>query len=349
MTERSRGHILQRMGSVTSLYVRKVVAAVGGAAGPAHLRSVGLDPDGRADVGAMISDTAYYDLLERIARALPDASDMPLRVGATMRCDDYGAFGLAWKTAPTLRASFRRAARYWRVLTSVAEFEIRPEAGGGGVWFLLHRAGARRLGLRLSNEATLASALTIMREVAPGSVRPVEVRLRHPAPRHTRAHAAWYGGPVTWGSDRDGLLLASELIDRPNRLGDAGLSAYLDAQLDAALARVRPERDGLADAVRRAIERSLSDGVPALPAIAAAMGRSERGLQRALAAEGLSFRALVDAVRRDLAEGLLVNSDYALAEIAFVAGFSEQSALTRAFRRWHGVPPATFRATARGG
>lgn len=333
------------MGSVTSLYLRKVVAAVGGADGPGHLRSVGLEPEAAADVGTMIADTAYYDLLERIARGLPDAADMPLRVGATMRCDDYGAFGLAWKTAPTLRGSFRRAARYWRVLTSVAEFEVRPD--GEDAWFLLHRAGARRLGLRLSNEATLASALTIMREVAPGAVQPLEVHLRHPAPRAAMPHAGWFGGPVTWGSDRDGLLLSADLIDRPNRLGDAGLSAYLDAQLDAALDRVRGEADDLAETVRRAVERSLSDGVPELARIAAAMGRSERGLQRALAAEGLSFRALVDGARRDLAEGLLVNSDYGLAEIAFLAGFSEQSALARAFRRWHGQPPAAFRAERR--
>ncbi|MEM7517956.1 MAG: helix-turn-helix domain-containing protein, partial [Planctomycetota bacterium] len=237
-----------------------------------------------------------------------------------------------------------------RVLTSVAEFEIRAEdgpAGRKGAWFLLRRAGARRLGMRLSNEATLSSALTIIREVAPGSVQPLEVHLRHPAPGDMRAYAGWYGCPVTWGSERDGLLLAAELINRPNRLGDAGLSSYLDAQLDAALARVHPDEASSAEAVRRAIERSLSDGVPALAQVAAAMGRSERALQRTLAAEGLSFRALVDDVRRDLAEGLLVNSDYALTEIAFLAGFSEHSALTRAFRRWHGKPPAAFRAEAR--
>jgi AraC-like DNA-binding protein len=329
------------MGSVTSLYVRKVVAVVGGADAPDYLRSVGLDPDAAADVGAMIAETSYYDLLERIARALPEAADMPLRVGATMRCDDYGAFGLAWKTAPTLLGSFRRGARYWRVLTSVAEFELRPE--GEDAWFLLHRTGARRLGLRLSNEATLASALTIMREVAPGAVQPREGHLRHPAPRAAMPHAGWFGGPVTWASDRDGLLLSADLLGRPNRLGDAGLSAYLDAQLDAALDRVRGEVDDLTGTVRRAVERSLSDGVPELVRIAASLGRSERGLQRALAADGLSFRALVDGVRRDLAEGLLVNSDYGLAEIAFLAGFSEQSTFSRAFKRWVGQAPAQFR------
>lgn len=334
------------MGSVTSLYVRKVVAAVCGEAGAAHLRSVGLDPAAPTDVGAMIEADAYYALLERIARGLRDATDMPLRVGATMRCDDYGAFGLAWKTAPTLRDSFRRAQRYWRILTSVAEFEVRHEPEGA--WFLLHRAGARRLGLRLSNEATLASALTIMREVAPGAVRPIEAHFRHAAPGDVRAFQAWYGCPLVWGSDRDGLRLSAELIDRPNRLGDAGLVSYLDAQLDEALARTRAEGDDLPQRVRSVVERSLSDGAPSLGRVAAAMGRSERSLQRALAEEGLSFRDLVDGVRRDLAEGLLVNSDYALAEIAFLTGFSEQSALTRAFRRWRGEAPAAFRSARRG-
>jgi AraC-like DNA-binding protein len=331
---------------MTSLYVRKVVAAVGGADADAHLRSVGLDPEAPPDVAAMIDAEAYYSLLERIARSLPDATDLPLRVGATMRCDDYGAFGLAWKTAPTLRDSFRRAQRYWRVLTSVAEFEVRAE--GQGAWYLLHRAGARRLGLRLSNEATLAASLTIMREVAPSTVQPVEVHLRHSTPGETRSYGAWFGCPVIWGSDRDGLLLSAELIDRPNRLGDEGLVRFLDAQLDAALERLPTDADGLADEVRRVVERGLSDGVPSLARVAAAVGRSERSLQRALATEGLAYRDLVDGVRRDLAEGLLVNSNYALAEIAFLAGFSEQSALTRAFTRWHGQPPAAFRATRRG-
>jgi AraC-like DNA-binding protein len=334
------------MGSVTSLYVRKVIGAVGGAAGPDHLRSVGLHPDAAADVDTRIDAEAYYDLLERIARALPDATDLPLRVGATMRCDDYGAFGLAWKTAPTLRHSLSRAQRYWTVLSSVAQFELRAE--GSDVWYLLHRAGARRLGMRLSNEATLAATLTIMREVAPGAVRAAEVHLRHPAPGDDRGHRAWFGGPVRWGSDRDALRLAGELVDRPNRLGDAGLSAYLDAQLDAAMSRLPPPEGGMADEVRRAVERGLSDGVPALAQVAAGMGRSERSLQRALAADGLSYRDLVDAVRRDMVEGLLVGSDHALAEIAFLAGFSEQSALSRAVRRWTGLPPAAFRATRRG-
>jgi hypothetical protein len=150
------------MGAVTSLFVRKVIAAAGTCVdGQALLRSVGLDPGADGDPAEMVSDMAYYGLLERIAESLGDATDFPLLVGASMQCDDYGAFGLAWKTAPTLRESFARAERYWRLLTSVSEHEVRR--AGDDAWFLLHRAGARRLGLRLSNESTLASVVALSR------------------------------------------------------------------------------------------------------------------------------------------------------------------------------------------
>ena len=72
------------MGYVTSLFARKVVAAAGTAVDPdALLRSVDLDPGGPWDPKVMLPDTAYYDLLERIA-AQTDVTDLPVRVGASI-------------------------------------------------------------------------------------------------------------------------------------------------------------------------------------------------------------------------------------------------------------------------
>ena len=47
--------------------------------------------------------------------------------------------------------------------------------------------------------------------------------------------------------------------------------------------------------------------------------------------------------RRALAEGLLRDENHSLAEIAFLTGFSEQSSFTRAFKRWVGTTPASYR------
>ncbi|MEL6239463.1 MAG: helix-turn-helix domain-containing protein, partial [Pseudomonadota bacterium] len=47
--------------------------------------------------------------------------------------------------------------------------------------------------------------------------------------------------------------------------------------------------------------------------------------------------------RRELAEQLLRDTDYSLAEVAFLTGFAEQSGFTRAFKRWAGQTPRSYR------
>ena len=54
------------------------------------------------------------------------------------------------------------------------------------------------------------------------------------------------------------------------------------------------------------------------------------------------------ATERELAEGLLRDDDHSLAEIAFLTGFAEQSSFTRAFKRWLGATPASYRRERRG-
>lgn len=333
------------VGEITSLFVHKVVRQVDDALDkPALLASVGLDAQAGIDTDRMVKDVNYYALLERIASADPDAIELPLRVGASMRCDDYGAFGLAWKSAPTLRDSFQRAERYARVLTNVAFYEV--EETEDDVWFHLHRHGERRLGLRLSNEATLASVAAISREIAPAPLTFEGVYLKHDAPASTDAHERYFGCPIHFRAGRDALRLSVETSRHPNRLGDPAISAFFDAHLEGELSRVGEEAP-LEHQVRIRIAQALSQGGPRITDIAAGMGVSPRSLQRRLAERGYAFQTLVDEARRDLAEQLLGGTDYPLAEVAFLTGFSEQSAFNRAFKRWAGQTPRAFRSARR--
>jgi len=329
------------MDAVTSLFVRKMVAAAGPDANPsALLRSVGLDPDANADPKAMIAATVYYDLLERIAKDI-DATDLPLRTGASMRCDGYGALGLAFKAAPTLFGSYSRVARYARLWTSVVAYELQPE--GLNTWFVLHRSGDRRLGLRLSNEATLASATALGREVSQdGTFAPLEVHLSHPAPSVIAHHEAYFGCPVFFGSGRDAILISAESINRPNKLGDEGITQFLQQHLDRELAQITDTKS-LNQRTKDLIARALSEGLPKMEDVAQNLGMSVRSLHRRLADDGMTFRTLTEDTRKELAKGLLRDERYSIAEIAFLTGFSEQSSFNRAFKRWAGDTPATFR------
>lgn len=329
------------MGQITSLFVHKVIRQVDeGLDKRALLKSVGVDPDAPVDPRIMVPDTDYYAFLERIAHSDPNAIDLPLRVGATMRCEDYGAFGLAWKSALNLRGSYERAERYARVLTSVATYQVRDAEDG--VYMHLHREGARRLGLRLSNEATIASIAAISQEVSVDRFQPLAVYFKHSAPRSTAAHERHFGCPVRFGADRDALLVASTTLQRPNRLGDRSFSKFFDTHLEEDLSKY-DDNASLEHRVRIQVSQALSAGVPKISDVAACLGLSGRTLQRRLSDRGYSFQALVDESRRELAQRLLRESEYPLAQVAFLTGFSEQSAFNRAFKRWEGQTPRSFR------
>ena len=67
-------------------------------------------------------------------------------------------------------------------------------------------------------------------------------------------------------------------------------------------------------------------------------------LQRRLAADGTTYAAILDGVRRDTARQFLTGSDMPMSQIAAAVGLSEQSALTRSCRRWFGLTPREVRA-----
>ena len=334
------------MGRISTLYAHKVAAiAAEDAADPAArrralLRTVGVDPDGPVDPRLMIDDDAYYGLCEAAVDGHPQPWRLPLRVGASMRCDDYGAFGLAWKSAVDLRGSFARAARYGRVLTSVVTHALIT--GTGTTLLTIERTGAPRRGQRISNEQTMAAILAISREVASTPFTPLAVFFRHDPPPTLADHAAHFGCPVHFGAERDAMQVSDQALRVPNRLGDPGLEAFFDTHLDHALAAL-PDEDALERRVRQQIAQALSEAPPTLAQVADRLGLSARTLQRRLAERGRAYQDLVDAARADLARRLLRDTDYPLAEIAFLTGFAEQSTFTRAFKRWTGVTPAAWR------
>ena len=61
--------------------------------------------------------------------------------------------------------------------------------------------------------------------------------------------------------------------------------------------------------------------------------------------DGLSVRALIDQTREANARALLGDRSLSLDDVAFLLGYSNESALRRAFKRWTGETPSAFRRT----
>jgi AraC-like DNA-binding protein len=71
---------------------------------------------------------------------------------------------------------------------------------------------------------------------------------------------------------------------------------------------------------------------------------SVRSFQRALKKADVTYRELLAETRRALAEGYIGNPTIELQEVAYLLGFTEYSAFSRAFKSWTGRSPAEVRA-----
>ena len=91
------------------------------------------------------------------------------------------------------------------------------------------------------------------------------------------------------------------------------------------------------------LKAMLHDGIPTIERLSECADMSMRTLQRRFADEGTSFSEMVEDVRRTAAMEALSRSNISIGDVAANVGYSRQSSLTRAVRRWTGGPPIALR------
>ncbi len=108
----------------------------------------------------------------------------------------------------------------------------------------------------------------------------------------------------------------------------------------ASFARSRFERENHTKLMYEYLLYLLDKSGLSLDGAAATFGMAERTLRRKLVAEGISYRQLLEQVRRDTCQLYFLEGTRSLSEIAAKLGYSELSAFTRAYTSWYGHPPS---------
>ena len=100
--------------------------------------------------------------------------------------------------------------------------------------------------------------------------------------------------------------------------------------------------------VRRLLPDALRDGEASMEFLAARLKMSPRTLQRRLKDVGVTFKEVLDDVRRQLATSLFKEEHIGITDAAYLLGFSEPSAFQRAFKRWTRQSAGAWRAAQNG-
>ncbi len=328
-------------GVISAIFIGKIAAAATaeGMNRSELLAICGVNAEQPIDPAQMVPADAHYGLWEAILTTL-DSAGFPIRYACTLRADDYGAFGLATKTAPTLRESLNRAHRYLRVLTNTSWLEISESDSIVTVFF--RREGARRLGMRCANEAAVAELVSHSREITGVPFTPNCVRFRHSAPNDLAEHEHFFGCPLHYEQESDSVEFDRSVFDLNLPKADDGLSRFVLGHLDKVVTDMGEHRS-LERSLKSLICDTMPDGPPKMTDVARRIGVSRRTLARRLSELDTTFQRFVEDTRRETAAQLLRQTHHSLGEISFLLGFSEQSAFQRAFKRWTGSTPSEFR------
>lgn len=293
------------------------------------------DPDGRLPL-------AQYARLVRLGQQATGDSGLSLRFGAAVGMADLSILGLIMEASASMGEAFAQMQRYGR-LAQASDPSLPPR-------FVLERRDGR---LFLVDQRPDPGAFPELTEEAFAQLtcgprrfltRPhvLAVHVSHGVPPHAALYEDVFACPVHFGAAVNGLELPDDIADWPI----AGARRYVFGALREKADRLLVQASA-PTTVRARLEQAmravLHQGEPRADALAAQLGFSRSTLFRRLRDEGTSFALVLDQLRRDMAIDYLLASRVSAAEIAYLLGFSEPAAFSRAFQRWTGQTPGQYR------
>lgn len=172
---------------------------------------------------------------------------------------------------------------------------------------------------------------------------PRVVHFKHKAPPYAAEFERIFEAPVVFESDWNAMQIDPEFLLLKQPPVNRYVFGVLSDRADALLKNLELEKS-MRGRVERVLLGVLHTGEVRMDTIAAKLGQSRQTLYRRLRDEDVSFEKVLDELRHQLAVHFLQARKVSVNETAYLVGFSQPAAFTRAFKRWTGMAPRDFRA-----
>ncbi|MFI5623060.1 AraC family transcriptional regulator [Nocardioides sp. NPDC051685] len=316
-----------------------LVSELGGR-GETFLDTYGLDEQMLTRPGAVISLRLFERVLAGAAEQL-GCNDFGLRMAGQQDIHILGPLAIAMENAPTMGDALECASRYLFVFSpAFSHAVIDDPLGHEGV-----------MGIRFASSLSQSAPQVI--DYGVGIVHRVNnllaagrgyglrsVLLPHPRIAPVESYREYFGTEVSFDSAEAVLRVPSSLIAAPIAGSDNLLHTIAVGFLDS---RFQHGKLHVSERILEILDGQAHSDMPDLAKVGRLLSLHPRSIQRMLAQDGVSFRDLVDQVRRERAHTLITTTDLPFSQIATRVGLGEQSSLTRAARRWFGCSPSALR------
>jgi AraC-like DNA-binding protein len=300
------------------------------------LEMAGLNPDVLNEPDRLISITALSRVLD-LAAAQLDCPSFGLLLSQRQGITILGPLGMLMRKSPTFREAFADMQKYLPLHSEAISFELEVNANIAVIRCILHVSGHDH-GRQLLDLA-MGVGCNIVRMYTGQGWKPRSVYFQHQAPLDLAPYRMVFRAPLLFAQTFNGVVVESRLLDTPVDSFEPEWQQFLGDYLDR-LARSR--KADMASRVALVIKNLLPRGGGSLTEVADLLGMTGRTLQRRLKAEGTTFQAVLDEVRREVAIAYLQAQTITLTELAQLLGYADLSTFSRAFKHWFGVAPAFY-------
>ena len=292
------------------------------------------DPDGR------IPSEKVWKIWHALSQQIPD-EDLGLKMAeGKSPAAPFGLVSYSIHYSRTLKRAVHRLARYSRIVAETVR--LRIEAGESECRIVLE-SDPQFETLRHPIDTRLANIVGMLRRLSGSPLSPVEVELPYAKLRDASHHRRFFTAPLRFGRPQAALRYRTAQLELPILQADETLAGYLDRLAEQKLREL--EERTWTGKVSRALWSELSSGPPSLEQVASLLSISPRTLQRCLREEGVSFRKVLEDLRRRMSKHLLGRKGIAASEVAFLLGYGDATSFHHAFRRWHRTTPRAYRRT----
>ena len=303
------------------------------------LAGSGLTEPDLDDENAEIWAHQEFDVIRNIIARLGDRPGVGIEVGLHSTLGRAGLLGFLILASPTLRHGVELILPYLALSPTHLRFSVETDDEYG---YLVGDDSELPTDVRSFVVERDLAGFVAATQGAHLALTPTWADTTLDADRAAKLAELWRLplSDVRSGQRTNRLAARHEVLDMPSPLADANTARKLEQQCREVLDR-RLSRVGIGGQVRSRLLHNPGE-LPAMQTIADELHIDPRTLRRRLAAEGTSYRALLDEVRHRLAVELL-QQDLSMEEISRHLGYAETANFTHAFKRWEGTAPSYFR------
>jgi AraC-like DNA-binding protein len=303
----------------------------------ALVAEVGLPARCLEDPELKVSTRSIGTLLELAARRGNEPA-FGLRMAESRRLSNLGPLAMLVRDEPTLRSTLEALVRYIHVHNEAMAVSV--EQVSNLVVIRTELVAEAGQSVRQATEIVVAVTFRLLRTFMGAAWHPRLVCFSHRPPPSLTVHRRVFGPAVEFNHEFNGIVCNAADLDAPNPGADP-VMARLTRQLVEQGERAHRT---LADRVRELVVLLLPRGHCRVEVVAQHLGVDRRTVARRLAAEGMTFSALVDGVRSELV-ARYTQSRRPLSEVSALLGFSAPSAFSRWHRHRFGVTAGSRAAT----